>query len=277
MAGDWLKIQHDTPDKPEIMRIAAQLGISIGDAFLACFRVWRWADNHTKNGNAAVTLAAIDVLANVNGFGEAMRAVSWLSVDDTGAVSIPRFKRHISKSAKQRALAARRKQCARSRKSHAGSVTTTRPQRESKSKKEIPPHTPPGGADETPLPCELNTPEFRAAWSRWLDYRAQQRVKSYKPLGLKTLFAELATYGPEVSIEAIRRSMANGWQGLFPDKVGGSTHGRGNGVGQPLGRIAARPGEYNGIAKPIGPGAPAAAPGGPEALAEGQGPRHRPD
>jgi hypothetical protein len=33
MAGDWMKVEKDTPEKPEIYRIAEILGISQGDAF----------------------------------------------------------------------------------------------------------------------------------------------------------------------------------------------------------------------------------------------------
>src|SRR6516165_10198428 len=106
----WLKIEHETPEKPEILRIAATLGISPGEAFLACFRVWRWADQQSRDGHALVTVESLDGIAGCAGIGGAMKAVGWLFVGEEGGVVIPHFRRHISKSAKERALATRRKQ-----------------------------------------------------------------------------------------------------------------------------------------------------------------------
>jgi hypothetical protein len=267
----WLKIEHETPEKPEILRIAATLGISQGDAFLACFRVWRWADQQSRDGHAFVTLASLDVIANCKGIGGALQQVGWLSVDDQGSVLIPRFRRHISQSAKERALATRRKQVSRSRAQRDNSVTKTRPREEKEKDIVIPPNTPPWGGLDVPLPNELNTPEFASAWADWLAYRTQQRFKRYKPIGLKTLFTRLAEVGPERATAAIRQSMANGWQGLFPEKVGG-WHGCRERVGPRPGRVEAPPGKYAGVAIRIGPEeAPPAGPGGTP-LAEGQVP-----
>jgi hypothetical protein len=44
LAGDWIKVEKLTPDKPEIAILARKLGVSIGDAFLEWFRIYAWAE-----------------------------------------------------------------------------------------------------------------------------------------------------------------------------------------------------------------------------------------
>ena len=52
MAGDWIKIEHATPDKPEVFRMAMQLGITPEHVSGCLLRVWIWADAQTLDGNA---------------------------------------------------------------------------------------------------------------------------------------------------------------------------------------------------------------------------------
>jgi len=119
MAGDWLKMEHTTPDKPETFAIAAMLGIDDPDLVVGkLFRVWRWFDQHTADGNAkSVTPALLDRIACCNGFATAMQSVGWLVVTDNG-LSLPKFDRHNGKTAKNRADTARR--VARHRDGNAG-------------------------------------------------------------------------------------------------------------------------------------------------------------
>jgi len=53
MGSDWLKVEKETPDKPEVFAVAALLGITPDEVFGKCFRLWRWFDSHTTKGNAA--------------------------------------------------------------------------------------------------------------------------------------------------------------------------------------------------------------------------------
>lgn len=73
---------------------------------------------------------------------------------------------------------------------------------------------------EYPLPDALNVPAFRAAWSDWFDYRRERNLGAWKPRTIEAKLAELEPLGPAVATEAIRRSIANGWQGIFPDRRG---------------------------------------------------------
>ena len=66
MAGDWIKVELVTPDKPEIDLIADHAGVSINEAIGGLIRLWIWADQQTIDGNAvSVTKSAIDLLSAV--------------------------------------------------------------------------------------------------------------------------------------------------------------------------------------------------------------------
>jgi hypothetical protein len=109
MAGDWLKMDSSTPDKPEVLAITARMGWDDPDLTVGkLFRVWRWFDQQTVDGNApGVTSALLDRIAGVTGFADAMRLVGWLVVDE-GGLSLPKFDRHNGATAKARAQTAKR-------------------------------------------------------------------------------------------------------------------------------------------------------------------------
>ncbi len=103
MAGDWIKLQHATPDKPEIGKIAEILGIDPDAAFGKFLRWMIWADQNTDDGNAiCVTTVTLDRVTYQPGFADAMAEVGWLT-GESGNYSIPNFLRHNGKSAKKRA------------------------------------------------------------------------------------------------------------------------------------------------------------------------------
>lgn len=110
MAGDWMKIEKCTPDKPEVFFIADELGIDPDAVFGKCFRVWSWFDDHTTNGKAngcSVSRTLVDRLVSVQGFANAMVSVGWL-VEYGAGVAANNFERHNGETAKQRALTAKR-------------------------------------------------------------------------------------------------------------------------------------------------------------------------
>lgn len=109
MAGDWIKMEVSTPDKPEVLALTAKMGWDDPDLTVGkLFRVWRWFDQQTTDGNApGVTKALLDRIAGVTGFAEAMQFVGWLVVTDDGA-SLPNFGKHCGKTAKERAQTAKR-------------------------------------------------------------------------------------------------------------------------------------------------------------------------
>ncbi|MFM0100304.1 conserved phage C-terminal domain-containing protein [Paraburkholderia nemoris] len=99
----WLKVEVETPDKPEIWSMADVLGIDADTVFGKVFRVWRWFDQHTEDGNATgVTFLLVDRVAGITGFAAAMEKVGWLGKTDQG-LSLPNFNRHNGQTAKNRA------------------------------------------------------------------------------------------------------------------------------------------------------------------------------
>ena len=60
MAGDWIKIEHVTPDKPEVWEMAELLGIDADSVAGKLLRIWIWADQQTISGNARSVTFALD-------------------------------------------------------------------------------------------------------------------------------------------------------------------------------------------------------------------------
>jgi 5-methylcytosine-specific restriction endonuclease McrA len=118
MAGDWMKIELELPDKPEVHELAGILNISPNEVVGCLVRVWAWFDKHTKDGNAKnVTFSLLDRLSCVTGFANAMQKVDWLISND-GILRIPDFDKHNGISAKSRAETSKRVAMHRENKQH---------------------------------------------------------------------------------------------------------------------------------------------------------------
>ncbi|WP_174523134.1 hypothetical protein [Pseudomonas oryzihabitans] len=108
MAGDWIKFELTTLDKPEVCQIADEANIDSDAVVGKLLRVWGWFDQQTSEGNApSVSKRLLDRLVGVTGFCDLMRKVGWM-VEDDGVISIPNFERHNGKTAKNRLLTAKR-------------------------------------------------------------------------------------------------------------------------------------------------------------------------
>lgn len=105
----WLKIDTSTPEKPEVLAITIAMGWDDPDLTVGkLLKVWRWFDQHTVEGNAKnVTAALLDRIIGVTGLSNAMASVGWLIIKD-GSIELPNFDRHNGKTAKDRALTAKR-------------------------------------------------------------------------------------------------------------------------------------------------------------------------
>ena len=116
MAGDWLKVEKITPDKPEIGHIARACGISPVEAFAAWFRLWVYFDTVTADGDVRfLTPDDVDRVARQPGLGNALssdQGCGWITFHAGGA-TITNWDRHNGESAKQRALDTDRKRRAR--------------------------------------------------------------------------------------------------------------------------------------------------------------------
>jgi hypothetical protein len=119
MAGDWLKMRHDLADDPAVIRLASLCGMDEDAVIGKLFRLWSWADRHSKDGQVdGVDLDWVDRLARCDGYGAALVRVGWL-VETGEGLSFPRFDRHCSDTAKTRALGKNRVETHR----NAGGVT----------------------------------------------------------------------------------------------------------------------------------------------------------
>lgn len=156
MAGDWIKVQTCTPDKPEVHLIAEQLGIDPDAVTGKLIRIWCWADQQTIDGNAvSVTKTLLDRVACVTGFAQCLLKVGWLVETESG-FQFPNFDRHNGNSAKTRGLSAKRTE--KHRKSapecNAPTVTTALPEKRREEKSISNTET----QGETPVVVKLKKP-----------------------------------------------------------------------------------------------------------------------
>lgn len=104
MAGDWIKLEHATLDKPEVLELSELLHVSQGDALLLCLRFWVWLDEQSRDGRRLrVSKLSLDALIKCPGFSNSMIRVSWLGEDSEG-LFIPNFDKHNGETSKKRAL-----------------------------------------------------------------------------------------------------------------------------------------------------------------------------
>ena len=68
-----------------------------------------------------------------------------------------------------------------------------------------------------PIPKELDTPEFKTKWQEWLKFRRTYK-KPVNPPGARTSLKRLEALGPTAAVAVIDTSIANDWQGLFPER-----------------------------------------------------------
>jgi len=210
MAGDWIKVEKATARKPEVLRIAAMLSIHPDHAFGLCIRFWSWCDDQLNKANAVgVTELLLDSVVERNGFASALLEVGWLQARN-GSLTVPNFDRHLSQSAKQRALTARRvaKHRGEPKRKSANdpSVTSALAREESLFFLE----------EREDIPLSLKNKEFENAFNAWLVYKRARR-EGYKPDGIKAALSvagkRATTYGVQAVIDAMERAMGNNWAG----------------------------------------------------------------
>lgn len=139
MAGDWIKFETATSDKPEVWAIASLLSIDPDAVVGKLLRVWAWFDQHTEKGNApSVTKMLLDRNVGVTGFCDAVISSGWMT-EKNGSIELSNFDRHNGKTAKSRVLTAKRvaqHKINANGKGNAGSVSDALP-REDKIREDI--------------------------------------------------------------------------------------------------------------------------------------------
>lgn len=104
----WIKVETHLLNKLEIFELADILSISKKEAAINCILVWSWFDNNSTDGMAKARSAKLlDCLCECEGFVAAMAQVGWIDMRGD-SLTITNYDRHNSKSAKNRALGAKR-------------------------------------------------------------------------------------------------------------------------------------------------------------------------
>jgi hypothetical protein len=182
MAGEWLKLESATPEKPEVLALTVKMGWDDPDLTVGkLFRVWRWFDQQTVDGNAAgVTCALLDRIASATGFAQSMIEVGWL-VESNNSLSLPNFDKHNGATAKSRAQTAKRVANLRKgeqdqNKSNAPTVTPALAREEKKREEVINTPIPPEGAGLT------DKPKKQSGAISLQTYLADCKAKGVKPI-----------------------------------------------------------------------------------------------
>ena len=83
------------------------------------------------------------------------------------------------------------------------------------------------GAPDAPVPVDKSKTDFYepdeypdglniSAWKKWVSYRKKNKFRPYKTFDP---MKNLASYTQEIQASAVRESINQGWQGLFPEKL----------------------------------------------------------
>lgn len=202
MAGEWIKLEKSTPDKPEVFAVSRMCKVSHGDAFLAIMRLFIWADSATEDGIIRFFSASdADKIGNLCGLGDALLRTGWISISGDDMVFC-KWERHNGASSKRRALDCERKSAKAPRKFRieSGKTAEVLRSREEKSrveKKEC----------ITPLPPEVPSDIFEM----FVQHRKQ--MKKSMTEHAKTLLAKhLCQYDTETIKAMLEEAMERGWQ-----------------------------------------------------------------
>lgn len=248
MAGDWLQIDLDLPEKPEVLAIARASALcpqnganlsavrAVDVVVVRMFHFWRWVERHASS--ELVRGTDVQDIATLCGgdelFWRAVETQGWVRFTEDGVV-IPGWKKRFSKSAKKRMLDAKRK---KQRRKSGEKASAKRPQnvaceatnveseatklgpkeekRREENTKGVNPLKPPGvDVVDLTIPASLDTPEVREALGDWIRYK-RQRGQPYKsPKFLSDFLGGFIADGPGGLVDAIRWSLGQNYQGIF--------------------------------------------------------------
>ncbi|MDH0156507.1 hypothetical protein [Stutzerimonas stutzeri] len=221
MAGDWIKFELITLDKPEVCQIADAADIDCDAVVGKLLRVWGWFDQQTADGNApSVSKRLLDRMVGVTGFCEHMKSVGWM-VEADGTISLPNFDRHNGKTAKNRLLTAKRVAAHKAAngkgnaKGNAANVSDALPKEDvEKSKSNTPLSPPAGGGAQDDSPDQGEQPEPKPAT------KAKRGTRFPDTFLLTTDMARWARdRAPGVNLSLATEKFVNYWRGNGKTKV----------------------------------------------------------
>lgn len=108
MTADWIKMRGNLWSDPRVSRLCDLTDESEATIIGALYWLWSSADQHSEDGAMpGLTTRGIDRKTSVQGFGEALLSIGWISQGEDGIV-IERFCEHNGSTAKKRMQTARR-------------------------------------------------------------------------------------------------------------------------------------------------------------------------
>lgn len=219
MASLWIKIDRDLPHKPEVMRMAELLGVDELQVVGHLVLFWSWCDANMSLDCPDVigTKRGLNRAACHDGMVDALIEVGWLQVVQDGVQEkyrIPNFERHLSKSAKTRALDQQKKQRKRvcpdmkgtNVPSEKGTETGLEERREENSNINN------GRQSESRIPDSLNDQECISAADAWFAYLDANGLEAKNPKynepALQAWWNQMARLGREKYLLGVEQSMA---------------------------------------------------------------------
>lgn len=232
---NWIKVRNNLLTHPKIVRISSALCLPPVHILGACVHLWSVADAHADGEMLpGMDENSLDSMVQIPGFAREMIKVGWISINND-SMQLVNYQTHNGTSAKRRAEDAGRK---RTERGQNADEVQTKIKNKNKNKNKIidnPPNPPDGGngiqtqLTQAPvekrskeydphtatLPRELDTPEFRSVWIEWFDYRKERKIRKLTSKSIEAKLNEMTAWGSDVAAAQIRKSIANGWQGIF--------------------------------------------------------------
>lgn len=204
-------------------------------------RVWCAVNAHCKTDDqdavmCPMTLCDLDDIAGFDGFGDAMSTVGWVREDDASTLRFPNFREYNEPACLRRPAktGAERQRKYRAKMAVTKSDESDAREEKRREEKNTPPNPPAGGTsgegkpkrkpkpkqtpEAVPIPASLDSPDFRAVWADWIADR-RTRNKPLTELAARKQLDQLAPFGPQQAVEAVKKSIACGWSGVFTDKL----------------------------------------------------------
>jgi len=94
-------------------------------------------------------------------------------------------------------------------------------------------------------PDNLKSEEFKKKWILYIDYRKQAKIKTLIQKSVDAQLKKLSGFGEKIATQAIDETIANGWQGLFPEKIPNNTQTNGTGYGSGTSKVNRNHGTRN--------------------------------
>jgi hypothetical protein len=183
MAGDWIKLEHATTHKPEVLKMARMLGISRREMVGTLVDFLFWCDVNCVDGVVdGVVDADVDEMTSCSGFSAVMKEVGWLTFEShPPLMRMKNWERHNGETTKKRALKNDRQARWRLAKDEIASTpaSTKASTREEKRREDIHTHT---TRRSNSKPVETTLPENFAISERvraWAAAKGHARLEEH--------------------------------------------------------------------------------------------------